>query len=358
MIYRQNVLSDRMTIMELLKTLVDTNSHSDNPKGLKRVATLLEKAFARLEGQNKRVGMSLLFKKRPEAPIQLFFGGHFDTVYPQDCPFQKCSKISAKRWQGPGIADMKGGLTILLESLIAFEKSPQAKNIGWRIVLNHDEETGSLQSRPLIEKMARGCQAAFFFEPSAPNGDLVSSRKGSLNGLLISRGKTAHAGRDLASGINAIVPLAELIYRLKDFPGLNFGQITGGQAYNVVPDYAELKFNLRSEKEACFKPFIECIEKSGLEWHLVSFRPPKPYDAKTKKLFRLLNYPGELISSGGVCDGNFTAALGIPTVDTLGAVGGNIHTYEEYIEVDRLKERQELFFNFLIRLSKGEFTLC
>lgn len=344
--------------MDLLKILVDTNSHSGNPEGLKCVATLLEKAFKPLGGQKKRVGKSLLFTKRPQALIQLFLGGHFDTVYPKECPFQKCSKISSTRWQGPGIADMKGGLVILLESLIAFEKSPQAKNIGWRIVLNHDEEIGSLESAPLIEKMAKGCHAAFFFEPSGPNGDLVSSRKGSLNGLLISRGKAAHAGRDLSSGQNALVPLAEFICRMKDFPGLNFGQITGGSAYNIVPDYAELKLNFRTEQKKGFKPFLQHLKKSGLEWRQVSFRPPKPYDAQTKKLIHVLNYPGNVIPSGGVCDGNFTGALGIPTVDTLGARGGNLHTYEEYIEIDSLRERQELFLNFLIRLSKGECTLC
>ena len=337
-------------VMELLKTFVEINSHSGNPQGLEEMGALLEKSFACLHAKLKRFGNTLVYRKREEAPIQLFLGGHYDTVYPKECPFQKLEKLSKSRWRGPGVSDMKGGLVLLLEALRAFEKEPHKDRIGWRLVLNGDEEVGSPISRKVIESVAIGCQAALFFEPAFADGRLASSRKGSLSVRIVSRGKRAHAGRNLHAGKNAIVPLADLICRLKRLRGINIAEISGGEAYNLVPDFAELKVNFRSEKERAFDTFRNLL--SGWEWYKASWRPPKPFDAKTKKLMSLLNYPVGAIPTGGVCDGNFTAALGIPTVDTLGVVGGNLHTYEEYIEIESLHERKEWFLQFLNRVAK------
>lgn len=348
--------------LTLLKRLVNTNSHSYNPEGLKKTRVLLEEAFLPLEGKKSLFGDTLVYKKRPRAPIQIFLGGHYDTVYPKSSPFQKITPLSKTIWRGPGITDMKGGLVILLTALLAFEKTPLAKNIGWRLVLNADEEIASPLSAPVIEKAALGCHAAFLFEPAFADGSLVSSRKGSMNMVIKAIGKAAHAGRDLHLGINAITILASLISSFKDTPGINFGEIHGGHAFNIVPSYAELKVNLRSDNESDFKKFMDKLktypEKDVIEWNCLSYRAPKSFDKRAQKLMKALNYPCHFAPSGGVCDGNQLASMGIPTIDTLGAVGGKIHTEDEYIEIPSLDERAMLFFDFLVKVSKGEVELC
>lgn len=345
----------------LLKRLVNINTHSNNPEGLKKGRLLLEDAFAPLKAKKTVKGDTLFFSKRPNAPIKIFLGGHYDTVYPIDQPFQKLTKPSKEIWKGPGITDMKGGLLILLTALKGFEKTKHAENIGWNLVINGDEEIGSPLSQSIIKKAAKGCAAAFLFEPAFPDGGLVSSRKGSLNLIIRAKGLAAHAGRDLTSGKNAIVILASLIESFKDTPGINFGEIKGGHAFNIVPDQAELKINLRSEKESLFKKFFDRLdifaEQGNIEWVCTSYRPPKPLDKATKKLLKSLGYPCSASPSGGVCDGNHVAAMGIPTIDTLGAVGGKIHTEDEYVEVESLQERADLFLKFLIKISDGSIDI-
>jgi glutamate carboxypeptidase len=346
----------------LLKSLVNQNSYSFNVNGLKAVNTLLQHAFDPLEGKKKIVGHTLFYTKRPRAPIQITLGGHYDTVYPPESPFQKLSRPKKGILKGPGVADMKGGLCILLSALLAFEKTKQAQSVGWRLFLNADEEIGSPHSAPLLETFSRGSQAAFLFEPALPDGSLVDRRKGSVNLTLTSQGIPAHAGRDLDKGKNALIPLIRIADGLQSEPGLNIAALKGGEPFNIVPHEAVLKLNYRSEKEKDFDHFLKKIQdlalKEKVELKIHSLRPPKPYDKKTQKLFSALGYPVSTHPSGGVCDGNLFSGWGIPTLDTLGAVGGGLHTPDEYIEEDSLKERAELFYHFLVRLSKGEVSLC
>lgn len=361
----KSFLSGKIKFMSypLLKALVDINSYSLNPSGLNDTRALLEEFFDPLDAKKNIFGNTLVYQKRPKAPIKIFLGGHYDTVHNPKSSFQKLTQEKKGLWKGPGVADMKGGLIILLLALLKFEKTPHAKRIGWNLVLNGDEEIGSRESSPLIKTYSKGCKGAFLFEPSLPDGSLVSSRKGSINLIIKAFGVASHAGRDLASGKNAIIPLSNLMHTLKDHSNINFGSLQGGSSFNVVPDYAELKINFRSDLQKDFTHFLSTLKKElkkeksvRLEVEQVSYRPPKPLDAKTKELIKALNYPVQTVHSGGVCDGNLTAYYGIPTLDTLGAVGGNLHTDEEYIDGKSIEERAELFFQFLINLSRG--NLC
>lgn len=346
----------------LLKSLVNQNSYSFNVNGLKATNTLLQSAFDPLGGKKKIIGSTIFYTKRPRAPIQITLGGHYDTVYPVHSPFQKLSRPKKGILKGPGVADMKGGLCILLAALSAFEDSEQAQNIGWRLFLNGDEEIGSPESGPLLEGFVQGSQAAFLFEPALPDGSLVDCRKGSVNLTLTSHGVPAHAGRDLDKGKNALKPLIRVAFALESIPGLNIAALNGGDPFNIVPHEATLKLNYRSEKKRDFDIFLKQVsslaKKEGLELKTHSLRPPKPCDKKTKQLLKALDYPVSTHPSGGVCDGNLLAGWGIPTVDTLGAVGGALHTPDEYIEEASLNERSKLFYHFLVRLSKGEVSLC
>lgn len=344
--------------LTLLKSLVETPSKSSDEKGLKAVQKLLEKAFDPLGAKKELKGSTLFYRMRPKAKIQILLGGHYDTVHEKKVLLTR----EGAKLKGPGVADMKGGLVVLLKALKAFEKTAHRDTIGWRLFLNHDEEIGSPLSGPELIAFAKGAQAAFLFEPSLPDGSLISNRKGSMNILIRSQGKGAHAGRDLEKGINALTPLAHLIVALGKTKGLNIAALNGGSAFNIVPQEGELKINFRweseREKKAFETKFKALLKKYHLSEEIISFRPLKPLDKGTRNLLKLLNYPVKAQASGGVTDGNLFSALGIPTIDTLGVVGGALHTDAEYMEEKSLEERSALFLNFLKRLSEGKISLC
>jgi glutamate carboxypeptidase len=211
------------------------NSGSRNLDGLKQVAAELAAAFAALPGEielvdadpveaidprGRRVGVphgqNIRLRVRPNAPLQLLFTGHMDTVFGADHVFQTTRMLEPGVLGGPGVADMKGGLAIMLAALTAFETVPLARRIGYEVVLNSDEEVGSLGSADLIASAAQGKRAALTYEPSAlPDGTFAGARPGSGNFDFTVIGKSAHAGRNPNDGRNAILAAADLALRLK-----------------------------------------------------------------------------------------------------------------------------------------------
>jgi glutamate carboxypeptidase len=273
---------------------------------------------------------------------------------------------------GPGVADMKSGIAIMLAALKAVEKVGAA-DLGYEVVINSDEEVGSPGSAALIAEAARGKTAAFTYEPSAlPDGTLAGARPGSGNFSLFVEGRSAHAGRDPEHGRNALVAASDLVLRLaaaKD-PGLkvNPARIDGGSPNNVVPDKAVLRVNLRPstpQDEARARTLIDGIVRDVAAAHDLQIRvhggfgrPPKPLDAEAAKLFELVRRCGADLGqqvgwrdTGGVCDGNNIAACGVPVVDTMGARGGAIHSDDEYLIADSLSERARLSALAILRLA-------
>jgi len=390
------VESQRDGMLERIIEWSEVNSHSHNLKGLETMLGLLKRDFSRLEGRIETValpdiktidrfgrpsvlqlGNCLALTKRPEAPIQLFFGGHMDTVYPQDSPFQKTRLIDSNLLSGPGVADMKGGLAVMLTALQAFEQTSIAGQIGYRILINSDEEIGSMGSMPLFKKYAAGCRAALLFEPAFPDGTLAGARKGSANYTLLVEGQSAHAGRDFFSGKSAVATLSELLVdiHLLNHPErettLNLGYIYGGGPVNIVPDLALCRLNVRAmtteEMEATEKQLSDMADtlakKHGVQCRLIceSRRPPKPFDDKTAALFNQLKQSAEEMGqnfqwhpTGGACDGNFCSALGVPTADSCGVVGGKIHTPGEFLRVDSLVEKAQWIASVLFKMAKGD----
>lgn len=320
-------------------------------------------------------GQHLVLRVRPGARRRLLLTGHMDTVFPADHPFQSQTWRDAGTLNGPGVADMKGGLAVMLAALEAFESSPAARKIGYDVLLNSDEEAGSPSSAPLIAALAQGKHAALTYEPSAlPDGTLAGERAGSGNFSLVVRGRSAHAGRNPRDGRNALVGAAALVLGLKtlETPTLtvNPARIDGGSAVNVVPDSAVLRFNIRPRSLAdaeAFVPALDALIESIAIEHEVAIhrhggisRPPKPLDAQAARLFALVRDCGAALgqrigwqSSGGVCDGNNIAACGVPVVDTLGVRGGAIHSPDEYLIVASLAERAALSALVLHRLARG-----
>jgi len=371
------------------------NSGTGNLDGLKTMAGLLGDAFSALPGElafedaapvdaidpdgSKRpigFGRNLHLTVRPDAPVQLVLTGHMDTVFAEDHPFQALTWLEpGKVLGGPGVADMKGGLAVMLAALKAIEASPERGAIGYEVVINSDEETGSAGSAALIARAAQGKHAALTYEPAAlPDGTLAGARPGSGNFSFVVQGRSAHAGRNPEDGRNALVAAAELALRLahSKTPGLsiNPAKIDGGSPNNVVPDHAVLRVNLRpltsDDQEIAVRLIGNAVEQVAkdhdvyVEVHGGFGRPPKPMTGEAEALFHLVRKAGadlgQAISwqpTGGVCDGNNIAACGVPVVDTMGVRGGKIHSMEEYLIVDSLAERAALSALTILRLAGG-----
>ena len=322
-----------------------------------------------------RHGQHLVLRVRPDADRRILLTGHMDTVFPAEHPFQAQHWLDAETLNGPGVADMKGGIAVISAALTAFETSQHAARLGYDVLINSDEETGSLSSAALIADLARGKFAALTYEPSAlPDGTLAGARGGSGNYSLIITGRSAHAGRNPQDGRNAIVAAAALVLGLKalqrDGLAINPAKIEGGSANNVVPDHAVLRFNIRPASTALAEAFqhdLTLLIANTAQQHEVAIhrhggisRPPKPLDTKAEALFGLVRDCGAALgqpirwqSSGGVCDGNNIAACGVPVVDTMGVRGGAIHSPDEFMIVPSLAERAALSALVLNRLASG-----
>jgi glutamate carboxypeptidase len=298
-----------------------------------------------------------------------------DTVYGADHPFQSVRDLADGRVNGPGVADMKGGLAVMIAALQAFEDHPQASGTGYEVVINSDEEVGSASSAALLARAARGKVAALTYEPSAmPDGTLAGARPGSGNFSFRVSGRSAHAGRNPEDGRNAVTAAADLALALealrREGLSVNVARLDGGSPNNVVPDLAVLRVNLRPRT-----PELEAIAAAGIaaavsevsaardvqiHTHGGFGRPPKPLDPAAERLFDLVEHAGRDLgqvigrrASGGVCDGNNIAACGVPVVDTMGVRGGAIHSEEEYLIPESLGERAALSALVIARLASG-----
>jgi glutamate carboxypeptidase len=373
------------------------NTGTANLAGLASQAAMLAEAFAALPGTvelldpapvtaiaadgsafEKPHGQHLVVRVRPQANRRILLTGHMDTVFPVDHPFQRQTWLDGETLNGPGVADMKGGIAVLLHALLAFEASAHATGLGYDVLINSDEETGSLASSALIAELAAGKLAALTYEPAAlPDGTLAHERGGTGNYSITFTGKSAHAGRNPHEGRNAIVAAADLILRLKALETseitINPAKLEGGAANNVVPDHAVLRFNVRPKSTAAAEAFdhdinallrsIEAAHGIATHRHGGVTRPPKKVDARAQQLFDLVRQCGAELgqtirwqSSGGVCDGNNIAACGVPVVDTMGVRGGAIHSPDEYLIVPSLAERAALSARVIERLAQGALT--
>jgi len=380
-------------MLEQVLAWAAVNSGSRNLAGLERMAELLADAFAALpgalrledpqpveavnsDGKSVKIkhGRHLHLSVRPTAPVQLLLTGHMDTVFGADHSFQQARWLENGVLNGPGVADMKGGLAVMLAALKAVERSPGADRLGYEIVINSDEEVGSLGSASLLSQSAMGKRAALTYEPAAlPDGTLAGARPGSGNFAIVIRGRSAHAGRNPEDGRNALLAAADLALRLdrlkREGLSVNPSRIEGGSPSNVVPDLAILRVNLRPRT-----PQIEELAKREIDEAVAAVasgrdveievsggfaRPPKPLTPEAEELFKLVKQAGADLGqeigwqpSGGVCDGNNIAACGVPVVDTMGVRGGKIHSAEEYLITESLAERASLSALTILRLMR------
>jgi len=266
-----DAVADRASgMIDRVKAWSRINSGSRNADGLEAMRAELEEAYRELGAQTRAIALpdaelieadgsltqqaftpSFEARMRPDAPVQIVMTGHHDTVFPKDFHFQDVTLWDEDTLNGPGVADMKGGLIVMLEALLALEQHPQCDQVGYTVLISPDEEIGSPGSRDAIMERGAKAHVGMTYEPALANGDLAGARKGSGNFTFRFKGRAAHAGREHHLGRNAIVAAARVAAALDDLNGqrdgvtVNVGKIDGGGPVNIVPDTAVLRFNTR-----------------------------------------------------------------------------------------------------------------
>ena len=324
-------------------------------------------------------GASIRVRVRPEAPIQAALTGHYDTVFPASHAFQKPWR-EGEVLRGPGTADMKGGIAVMLAALAAFERLPGEKRVGYEVLLSPDEEVGSPASAPLLAELGGRALFGMTYEPALADGALVDARKGSGNFSLAFKGRAAHVGRAFVDGRSAVLAAAEAALALNELNGaregvtFNVGAIDGGSAVNVVPERAVLRFNVRAPDQEgaawaqgeVARILASANQRDGVSAHLhgAITRPPKPLNRQqhtmvgwTRAAGRALGLDLKFQASGGVCEGNNLAAAGCPNIDTLGPCGGGLHSEQEFALLSSFSERARLSFLLLAGVERGLFDV-
>ncbi len=367
-------------------------SGSEYPAGLDAMCSKLEAAFhtlspsapelvpLTLDSRPPETRTALRIHCRREAPTRVLLAGHFDTVYDPQHLFQDVVRDGTNLLRGPGVADMKGGLVVMLTALNAFEAlAPSAlhSRLGWEVFLNPDEEIGSPFSRHQFVECARRNHLGLLFEPALPGGKLASSRKGSGNFIATIRGRAAHAGRDPGLGRNAIRAAADFVQAIdllntqREGIYINVARIDGGGALNIVPDAAVVRYNvrtLRADDENWVEEQVEAVvdqinARDGIHILVAGefASPPKPATPASNLMLedlaacaRDLGFSLDWEATGGACDGNKLAAAGLTNIDNLGPRGGGLHSTDEHIFIDSLAERAKLTALYLCRLASGD----
>jgi glutamate carboxypeptidase len=354
-------------MMSLLRRMVEIESPSDDKAAVDSMGAFLAQVFERLGGKvtfypQKEAGNHLKAEFAGDASKPVLLLGHFDTVWSMGTLAKMPFRMEAGRAFGPGVYDMKAGITMMIFALRALKESGQAHR-PVTVLLDTDEEVGSTTGRPVVEAVAKECEAVLVLEPSqGPKGHLKTSRKGVGDVTLRVRGRASHSGVDFEKGRSAIVELARQLLEVVKFTDLsrgitvNPGVVQGGTRSNVIAAEAWAEVDLRiahaadalelERKFAALKPFDpECsIEISG-----GINRPPMERTEGTVRLFKIAQEIGRSMgmavdesSTGGGSDGNFTSALGVPTLDGLGALGEGAHAANESIVIEELFARTAL----------------
>lgn len=358
-------------IIESIRQLVELESPSDIKQSVDRVGTVLASRFGELGGKIKvhfaeKFGNHLQVDFRAPGdkrkPVLLL--GHMDTVYPIGTISKMPCRVSKGRVFGPGVLDMKAGIALgfhAIEAMLAWNDGKLPRSLS--LLLVSDEEVGSASSRSITEKLARQVAAVLVLEPAyGAHGAVKTARKGVGEYTIQVTGVAAHSGLDFEKGQSAVIELAHQILEVaklvdtKAGVTLNVGKISGGTRTNVVPATASASVDVRvsSAKE------ITAIDKKLKRLQAVNprcsvsiagkmNRPPLERTAavaglydKAREIARNLGFDLAEASVGGGSDGNFTAALGIPTLDGLGAVGDGAHAAHESVVISELPRRAAL----------------
>ena len=363
-----------------LEKIININSFSANLDGidivLEELVGIAKKHEIDLSTVHSSKGLRphLMYGKEKEKDYFAFIG-HFDTVHSPTSDFNRYID-DGEIIRGPGTNDMKAGLIVALYSFAILKKLYPNCELPIKILFNSDEEIGSIDSQEIIEKEFINAKAGFIFEPGRPKGEIVTQRKGIATLDIEVIGKPAHSGVAPWDGINSLLAACEIVQKLETLNDYENGIIVGcnkldsGIARNVVPPYSKIEVDVRFEamvqKDILFKKIEDILNEKNsvnaeIKYVLKLNRPPlerSEESIKIAKLYRAvsteLGYECDEISTGGGSDGNFLSAMGIPTIDGLGAVGDFSHTKKEYINKKSLVYRTKIFVLFMIKLLEKD----
>jgi glutamate carboxypeptidase len=367
-----------------LKAIVNIDSGTYSKAGVDRVGAYLQERFSDFGfhtsvDRQPEYGDNLVATHSGNAPTGscILLIGHMDTVFSdgeaQRRPFTLAQHNGARIATGPGILDMKSGILIGLYGLHLLIAAQEANYQSVTFVCNSDEEIGSPASKPLIESIARQSDAVIVLEPGRAISTVVSSRRGSGQYRVEVRGVSAHAGVEPQRGRNAILELSYQVQAMQALNGtipgttLSVGVIHGGERTNVVPDFAYCEMDVRASDSAGLQAIEAAMRRvasktvlDGTQISLSGGMRCMPFE-RTKRnaqLVQLAKDAGselglkiEDLGSGGASDANTTSALGIPTIDGLGAGGGLAHNPNEYIDLDYLPIRIALLSGLMQKID-------
>ena len=368
-----------------LETVVNIDSPSNHLPGLTRVAEFFKQRFSKLgwhaqthqflEGYGPCLQSSNVDPASFQGQYDLLCLGHIDTVFPEGTVKERPLTFVNGRAMGPGVTDMKAGVVAALHLAETLEKFEISQKLAICMAFNSDEEIGSPASRQWIETLAQQSKRVFVLEPCRASGDYVLQRKGIGFYQVECYGKSAHAGVEPEKGVNAVVELAHQVLKINTFGNpekgttVNVDVISGGTKTNVIPEYASATVDIRvaepEEAQRIEVLFADLPNHTSVEGVRVDVqggfnRPPMVPSEATLKLWDQVAAIGtklgltmNWIASGGGSDGNFTAALGIPTIDALGPQGGRAHSPEEYLELYHITPTVQLLCNVCAALATG-----
>ncbi len=374
------IASQKQAMIDLLRAVVDLDSGSYDKAGVDAVGARFEQHFAEHGISTWRESHDVFgdaihaLVAKPgsnEKPILLM--GHRDTVFPKGEVAQRPFTIDGNRAHGPGVADMKAGLVMNVFVAAAFQKFGGAP-CPIKLLLTSDEEIGSPSSRPVIEREGRAARAVYNSEPGRSSGNVTTGRKGGVFMRFEITGKAAHSGNNFSDGVSAIGELAHKIVQIHALTDLakgitlNVGLVAGGQSVNTTAPHAEGQIDLRYVDPADRARTLAAIEKiietptvvgTKATLHINGEFLPLVQSEASKAVFDayraaakdagLPKLDGEF--AGGCADSGFTAAVGAPTICSVGPVGGNAHTPREYLDLDSIVPRAQALALAILRTT-------
>lgn len=357
--------------------LCNQNSYTYNKVGTDRIAIMI---LEHLDGilplhetiRQDEIGDHHLLRTANTFP-SIYLLGHMDTVFPPDHPYQKCSADN-DNLIGPGTADMKGGLAVIVYALKALAAVNLLNTLNLTVILSSDEEIGAATSHAMYEAEREKAVACFVAECGGRNGELVVSRNGKMGVRIDCTGQDRHVGLDNETKASAILELAHKVVVLESLNGclpgirLNVGKIEGGLGPGTIPDKASCLVDMRwveqQHQDSLLKRVNDEISHAyqpgcTTQLHILNSRPAMPLTEATTGLFEMVRTVGQSIGQRiepshrrGTSDANFFGSAGVPTLDGLGPLGEKDHTPDEFIKLSSLKDRAKLLALSLIEFGR------
>ena len=355
-------------MVDLLTTLINYETFTAEKAAVDVFATALTAMLEELGADVERiprakVGDILLAKWNAGAEGKpITFVGHMDTVWPLGTLAERPVRIEDGRLYGPGSIDMKAGLAVMLGAIKLLRDAGRFPNRPIWALITSDEEIGSVHSRDLIKEIAAQSGLCLVIEPATPEGAIKTWRKGVSDYHISVTGRSSHAGGAPEAGINAVVELAQQIVRVNQLNDLKNGTsvsvtvVKGGHASNVIPDHAQADIDVRflKQEEAvrireAMNGLYPLLPGAQLRITQGDERPPLERNDQMRAAFQQLKAIGDSVGlnlfedgSGGGSDGNFTAAVGTPTLDGMGPTGEGLHALHENVLISSLPEKTAL----------------